>query len=37
MAILAFKMNNTETDQDLQEIFKFFDRDDTDGIREDEF
>lgn len=37
MALLAHKMNNTETDEDLMEIFKFFDRDDTDGIREDEF
>jgi calmodulin len=37
MALIAFKMNNTETDEDLMEVFKFFDRDDTEGIREDEF
>lgn len=37
MAILAHKMNNTETDEDLMEIFKFFDRDDTDGINKEEF
>ncbi len=37
MAFLSFKMNNTETEEDLQEAFKFFDRDNSEGITQDEF
>jgi calmodulin len=37
MALLAFKMNNTLSDHDLTEIFKFIDRDNSEGITFDEF
>jgi len=37
MALLSFKMNDTDTEEDVHEIFNFFDRDNSEGISVDEF
>ena len=37
MALLSFKMNDTDTEEDVHDIFNFFDRDNSEGISVDEF